>query len=81
MSREQIHVLILDDDDLFCRTLTDSLGRSQDLSFVVATATTEAAARQIVNVAARPFDVFLIDQRLGPGWPTARRSNRPDERA
>ncbi|MFL5803519.1 MAG: GAF domain-containing protein [Roseiflexaceae bacterium] len=67
MSREQIHVLILDDDDLFCRTLADSLGRNQELSFVVETATTEAAARQIVNVAARPFDVFLIDQRLGPG--------------
>jgi GAF domain-containing protein/AmiR/NasT family two-component response regulator len=67
MSREQIRVLILDDDELFCRTLADSLGRSQELSFVVETATNEAAAQQIVSDAAQPFDVFLIDQRLGPG--------------
>jgi GAF domain-containing protein/DNA-binding NarL/FixJ family response regulator len=66
MSRESIRVLVLDDDELFCQTLAGSLMRNRDLAFDVVTATNEMEARAAVERATPPFDVFLIDQRLGP---------------
>jgi GAF domain-containing protein/DNA-binding NarL/FixJ family response regulator len=60
-------VLILDDDDLFGRTLGDRLKLEREISFVVTSVTTAEAARSAVVQAEDPFDVFLIDQRLGPG--------------
>ncbi len=60
-------ILILDDDDLFCRTLAVHLRREKEPRFEVTTATTEEEARRAVTATAQPFDVFLIDQRLGPG--------------
>ncbi|MCG8346770.1 MAG: GAF domain-containing protein [Chloroflexales bacterium] len=62
-----IRVLILDDDELFCRTLADSLRRNQEPTFAIVEATTAKAAQREVTAAPQPFDVFLIDQRLGPG--------------
>lgn len=62
-----IRALILDDDELFGKTLADSLRRHQELEFAVTVTTTVADARHKVTESAQPFDVFLIDQRLGPG--------------
>jgi GAF domain-containing protein len=62
-----IRVLILDDDALFCQTLADSLRRNQEPTFEVIETTTAEAAQREVGAAPQPFDVFLIDQRLGPG--------------
>jgi GAF domain-containing protein/CheY-like chemotaxis protein len=65
MQHSHMYVLILDDDELFCTTLAHRLGRNQEPAFSIVTATTVAQARQAVREAAQPFDVFLIDQRLG----------------
>lgn len=67
MQHSQMYVLILDDDDLFCTTLSHRLERNLEPSFSVTTATTVAEAREAVRRAAQPFDVFLIDQQLGSG--------------
>lgn len=62
-----IRVLILDDDPVFCESLSRSLRRTPDVPFEVETATTVDQARRAVEQAAPPFDVFLVDQRLGAG--------------
>lgn len=61
------HVLILDDDPFFCRVLSRSLERNPDLPCRTVTATSADEAERAVAQASDPFDVFLIDQRLGPG--------------
>ncbi len=61
-----IRALIVDDDALFGRTLADRLQRSVETTFTVAVATTADEALHLAQSDA-PFDVFLIDQRLGPG--------------
>src|SRR5512145_2564042 len=60
-----IRVLILDDDSLFGETLADSLRQHQSPAFDAVVATTAVEAHEAVHTAAQPFDVFLIDQRLG----------------
>jgi DNA-binding NarL/FixJ family response regulator len=61
-----LRVLILDDDALFGRAVRSSLNQSE-LACEVAAVTTEAEAYAKVQQVETPFDVFLIDQRLGPG--------------
>lgn len=63
-----MQILILDDDELFGRTLQHSLKRQSELALDITVTTTAEEARQAVAAAGqRPFDVFLIDHRLGPG--------------
>ncbi|NTW02268.1 MAG: GAF domain-containing protein, partial [Oscillochloris sp.] len=62
-----LKVLILDDDQLFNRTLSRVLERDESLGCVVTTATDDSGACEAVCGADPPFDVFLIDQRLGAG--------------
>jgi len=62
-----LRVLILDDDPLFGRTLERSLSRNEELPCAVTAVTTDEAAYIMVERAETPFDVFLVDQRLGPG--------------
>lgn len=61
-----LRVLILDDDALFTRTLGRVLERDS-LGCRVTGVYDEAGAVAAVQAAERPFDVFLIDQRLGAG--------------
>ena len=63
-----IKVLILDDDSVFATLLADFLNKRAGEFSAIATSTADKAleaARQAAT--AVPFDVFLIDQRLGPG--------------
>lgn len=61
-------ILLLDDDDLFCRSLRDILLRAPDLTFSdveVATSAEKATQKVIRSVEEKqPFDIFLIDQYL-----------------
>ncbi|PDW02241.1 GAF domain-containing protein [Candidatus Viridilinea mediisalina] len=59
-------ILILDDDALFNRTLQRWLERNEHLRCLVRTAESETAAYAAVAQAEAPFDLFLIDMRLGP---------------
>ena len=58
-----MRILILDDDEPFAHMLA---GRLQGLegSFETAAVATATAAREAVQAATKPFDVFLLDQRL-----------------
>lgn len=62
-----IRALILDDDALFTRPLADRLQCESDVPIQAVVAQTLEAAVQIVQGDPRPFDVFLIDERLGAG--------------
>lgn len=62
-----LNVLILDDDELFNRTLTRVLERDESLNCTVTAVNDDMGACEAVRNAEPPFDVFLIDQRLGPG--------------
>ena len=62
-----IYVLILDDDEQVARTLAVQLRRAGKGRFMVTETTTSHAAVQAVSEAGQVFDIFLIDQRLGPG--------------
>jgi len=61
-------ILLLDDDDFFCRTLRELLLRTPNIpAGEVETATSaEAAIQKVIQSAEekRPFDIFLIDQYL-----------------
>lgn len=61
-------VLLLDDDAFFNRNLGRSLRRSmrEFFEFELYTVQTAEEAYMLVSQAEHPFDVFLIDQRLGP---------------
>lgn len=61
------HLLILDDDPSFCKTLARYLERNVQFPYTVVTATTVAEAHNAVEQAEHPFDIFLIDERLGVG--------------
>ncbi|MFC1466185.1 MAG: GAF domain-containing protein [Candidatus Brachytrichaceae bacterium NZ_4S206] len=62
-----IRALILDDDSLFTRPLADRLQCESDVPIQAVVAQTLEAAMQLVRGDPRPFDVFLIDERLGAG--------------
>ncbi len=64
-----LYVLILDDDPLFGRQLELQLrfNSGAEFAFNTIAVDTAAAAYAAVQSASIPFDVFLIDQRLGPG--------------
>lgn len=61
-----LHVLILDDDAFFCELLVRSLCGNTALPIDAMAVMTAESAYTAVHQAASPFDVFLIDQRLGP---------------
>lgn len=61
------HVLILDDDELFARMLTDRLEKQSDLNVIITSTTTLEQAKEIAVETPGLYDVFLIDERLGPG--------------
>ncbi|MCS7055837.1 MAG: GAF domain-containing protein [Thermoflexales bacterium] len=63
--KQMIRALILDDDPLF----TDQMAKRlrYELPIQVATAQRPEEAVRIAEEEAQPFDVFLIDERLGPG--------------
>lgn len=64
------HLLILDDDPIFCEAVRSSLERfAKHLNLVIQTTTAAAHAVELVRSASdvlRPFDILLIDQRLDP---------------
>jgi GAF domain-containing protein/ActR/RegA family two-component response regulator len=60
-------VLILDDDPLFGKTLVRNLERTEELGCKAVAYTTSEQVYEAVRQAEEPFDVFLIDYRLGPG--------------
>lgn len=62
-----IQVLILDDDEQVTRVLAAQLRRARQSQFTVTETVTRSAAFQAVRDASQVFDIFLIDQRLGPG--------------
>src|SRR5438094_663972 len=62
-----LRVLILDDDLMFGRVVGRSLQQDSDLPCEVVAVRTDTEAREVVQQTEMPFDVFLIDQRLGPG--------------
>lgn len=62
-----LRILVLDDDELWGRTLADRLNCEPELKCGVVPVTTAEQARERVESADSPFDVFLIDQRLGSG--------------
>lgn len=62
-----IRILILDDDELFGRLLQQNLVHQRDPAMYAVAVASAAAALEQAQSAAEPFDVFLIDQRLGPG--------------
>ncbi len=62
-----IRLLILDDDAAFAHGLRERLARNTDLISEIAVAASAEEAKAIVARVEAPFDVFLIDQLLGPG--------------
>lgn len=65
-----IRVLILDDEPLFGQSLVRSLALCDDPpveAVYVTTAADAVAEASEADRAGAPFDIFLIDQRLGPG--------------
>lgn len=62
-----VRALILDDDPLFTRPLANRLQCESDAPIQAVVAQTLEAAIQLVQGDPRPFDVFLIDERLGAG--------------
>lgn len=62
-----LNILILDDDPLFGKTLERSLMRNQEFACSVTTSTSAEEAFSLVKKTTPIFDVFLVDQRLGPG--------------
>jgi GAF domain-containing protein len=62
-----LRILILDDDLRFGHSLKRALEGNRNHSYVVVAVTTAADALREVQQSTEPFDVFLIDQRLGPG--------------
>lgn len=62
-----LRILILDDKQDFGDTLARSLRRRKALEIEATAVTQVEAAFKLVQSASEPFDLFLIDQRLGPG--------------
>src|SRR5512146_2410110 len=64
-------VLILDDDQLFCRTLRDGLllTRELEVTDVDITNSVDKATLRIIRAVEMnsPYDIFLVDQYLGNG--------------
>ncbi|MBE2234261.1 MAG: GAF domain-containing protein [Anaerolinea sp.] len=58
-----MHILVLDDDELYAHMLGEQLGRLASDWTATAVAAADAA-RAAVQEAAEPFDVFLLDVRL-----------------
>ncbi len=62
-------LLVVDDENAFCDALQEVLTEKDEAGYQVTTATTVKAACAAVEQAPVPFDLFLIDQRLGPAEP------------
>lgn len=62
-----IRVLLLDDEPIFARWLADQLRWDSDGQIHTVVALTLDDAISAVRVQHPPFDVFLVDERLGPG--------------
>lgn len=62
-------ILILTDDQLFGKTLADTLNQLDELHPEVIQTHSSREARRNVREAHQPFDVFLVDQKLGSGKP------------
>ncbi len=61
-------ILIVDDDALFCHMLADRLRREVGKDkLIIEESNSAEAAQQMVQNATEPFDILLIDNRLGPG--------------
>ncbi len=60
-------VLIVDDAEPFVKSLVRQLGDELHAEDRVVGAASYGEALSTVRAAARPFDIFLIDERLGPG--------------
>lgn len=61
---QTVRVLVVDDNEGFCRAVTEALSAQQDIQYQVHAATTSSLARRVLEKADAPFDVFLIDQKL-----------------
>lgn len=61
-----LRILLLDDDPIFNSSLTQSLQQNALFKCQVVAVTNENDAYEKVQQAAQPFDIFLIDQQLGP---------------
>jgi DNA-binding NarL/FixJ family response regulator len=60
-----MRILILDDDATFGSDLADNLRSYSGLNADIVVTTSAEAAYQVVAGAEPPFDIFLIDHRLG----------------
>lgn len=62
-----VRILILEDDPLFGQTLRDRLLRERPFPWEVVYVEAAETAVAAVQHSPTPFNIFLIDQRLGPG--------------